>query len=197
MELDELVNLYSRKEIDLGLSCRFSKIIRKPIIDLFSKGIINMHGGLLPEFGGLYSCNYSILFKSKVGGRTLHYVDEGIDTGDIIRRCEFEIEEIDTGYSVFQKTQLALYNNMVEIIPLVLNNQIKSISMKELVDKGYKHRYFNKKSILDYKEINNSDFETGDILYKIRAFDFPGYEPAYYKFDGKKIYMRMSYKEDE
>lgn len=69
--------------------------------------------------------------------------------------------------------------------------------MKELVDKGYKHRYFNKKSILDYKEINNSDFETGDILYKIRAFDFPGYEPAYYKFNGKKIYMRMSYKEDE
>lgn len=59
------------------------------------------------------------------------------------------------------------------------------------------HRYFNKKSILDYKEINNSDFETGDILYKIRAFDFPGYEPAYYKFNGKKIYMRMSYKEDE
>ena len=197
LELDELVNLYSRKEIDLGLSCRFSKIIRKPIIDLFSKGIINMHGGLLPEFGGLFSCNYSILFKSKVGGGTLHYVDEGIDTGDIIRRCEFEIEEIDTGYSVFQKTQLALYNNMVEIIPLVLNNQIKSISMKELVDKGYKHRYFNKKSILDYKEINNSDFETGDILYKIRAFDFPGYEPAYYKFNGKKIYMRMSYKEDE
>ena len=174
LELDELVNLYSRKEIDLGLSCRFSKIIRKPIIDLFSKGIINMHGGW-----------------------TLHYVDEGIDTGDIIRRCEFEIEEIDTGYSVFQKTQLALYNNMVEIIPLVLNNQIKCISMKELVDKGYKHRYFNKKSILDYKEINNSDFETGDILYKIRAFDFPGYEPAYYKFNGKKIYMRMSYKEDE
>ena len=77
---------------------------------------------------------------------------------------------------------------MVEIIPLVLNNQIKSISMKELVDKGYKHRYFNKKSILDYKEINNSDFETRDILYKIRAFDFPGYEPAYYKFNGKKIY---------
>ena len=61
---------------------------------------------------------------------------------------------------------------MVEIIPLVLNNQIKSISMKELVDKGYKHRYFNKKSILDYKEINNSDFETGDILYKIRALIF-------------------------
>ena len=49
--LDELVNLYSRKEIDLGLSCRFSKIIRKPIIDLFSKGIISIHGVLLPEFG--------------------------------------------------------------------------------------------------------------------------------------------------
>ena len=93
-------------------------------------------------------------------------------------------KRIDTGYSVFQKTQLALYNNMVEYF-------------NERISKGYKHRYFNKKSILDYKEINNSDFETGDILYKIRAFDFPGYEPAYYKFNGKKIYMRMSYKEDE
>ena len=197
LTLDELSNFYSENDLDLGLSCRFSKIIRKPIINIFSKGIINMHGGLLPEFGGLYSCNYSILFHSKVGGGTLHYIDEGIDTGDIIRRCEFEIKDTDTGYTVFQKTQIALYKNIIDIIPLVLNGKIKSVTIQEFKRMGYKPRYFNKKSILEYKEIVKSDFESGNILYKVRAFDFPGYEPAYYMYNGQKIYMRMSYKEDK
>ncbi len=194
---DDLVEKFKPGELDLGLSCRFGDIIKINVINLFSKGIINMHGGLLPEFAGLYSCNYSILFRSKIGGGTLHYVDEGIDTGNVIRRCEFEITDTDTGYTVFQKTQITLYENMIEIIPLVLNNDIKSITMQELKARGYEHRYFNKKSILKYKEIVKSDFESGNVFYKVRAFDFPGYEPAYYMCGGKKIYMRMSYKEDK
>lgn len=55
-------------KFDLGLSCRFSKIIKKNTIDMFRIGIINMHGGLLPEFAGLYSANMSVLYGSDRGG---------------------------------------------------------------------------------------------------------------------------------
>lgn len=189
--LDELLKKFDKNELDLGLLCRFSKIITKEIISLFSIGLINMHGGLLPEFAGLYSCNYSVLYNSKIGGGTLHFVDEGIDTGDIIKRCEFEITDVDTGFSVFQKTQIALYEGMIEIIPLVLANKIKKTPIKKFIELGYESRYFNKKSISLYKEVSKDELFTDEGLRKIRAFDFPEYEPAYIVINEVKVYLRM------
>ena len=190
--MEELKDNFEKFSLDLGLLCRFSKIVKEDIISLFKFGMINMHGGLLPEFAGLYSCNYSILFGSEYGGGTLHFVDKGIDTGNVIKRCEFKLTEEDTGFTVFQKTQKALYEGMIEIIPLVLNGKIESIPMQQLIEKGYKSRYFNKKSINLYKEVSKDELFTEKGLRKIRAFDFPGYEPAYCVIDGKKIYLRTN-----
>lgn len=188
--MGELKDNFERFSLDLGLLCRFSRIVKDDIISLFKFGMINMHGGLLPEFAGLYSCNYSILFGSKYGGGTLHFVDKGIDTGNVIKRCEFKITDDDTGFTVFQKTQKVLYEGMMEIIPLVLNAKIESIPMQQLIEKGYESRYFNKKSINLYKEVSKDELFTEKGMRKIRAFDFPGYEPAYCIIDGKKIYLR-------
>ncbi len=193
LTLDEIRNM-DDGEVDLGLVCRFGKIIKQDIIDKFRIGMINMHGGLLPEFAGLYSCNMSVLYGASVGGGTLHYIDAGIDTGDVLRRCEFNIEKDDTGYSVFQKTQKVLYENMIDIIPLVLNNAIQAIPMQDLLAKGHEHRYFNKESIGKQKKITEQDLvDPVMLLRKVRAFDFPGYEPAYYEVDGKRIYMRTTH----
>jgi methionyl-tRNA formyltransferase len=189
--LKEFNETFEDKRFDLGLSCRFSKIIKKNTIDMFRIGIINMHGGLLPEFGGLYSANMSVLYGAKMGGGTLHWVDEGIDHGDILRRCEFPIEENDTGYSVFQKTQITLCENMIDIIPKVLNSEIKAEPIQNLKNQGHESRYFNKQSIFDCKEVT-ADMPQDEILRKIRAFDFPGYEPAYAFVNGKRIYLRIT-----
>lgn len=189
----EDIKMFDDGAVDLGLSCRFSKIIKADVIGKFKIGIINMHGGLLPEFAGLYSCNMSVLYGAAVGGGTLHFIDTGIDTGDVLRRCEFKIEEEDTGYSVFQKTQKTLLDNMLDIIPQVLSGSVQSIPMQELIAQGHEHRYFNKESIHVLKRITQEDIENPNaLLKKVRAFDFPGYEPAYLEVDNKKIYMRLT-----
>lgn len=190
--LNELSALNDK--LDLGLVCRFSKILKKKTIDLFDVGMINMHGGLLPEFAGPYSCNFSILYGSKMGGGTLHWIDEGIDTGDIIRRCEFVIEDKDTGYTVFQKTQIALCENMKEIIIPILKRQISGyIDQNELIrQEGVERRYFKLGSIEQYKEIKPDDSEEL-MLRKVRAFDFPGYKPAYKIINDNIVYLRMNY----
>lgn len=192
--LDGLKSSFTEGEIDLGLFCRFSKIVKRDIISLFRLGIINMHGGLLPEFAGPYSSNYSVLFGSKKGGGTLHWVDEGIDTGDIIKRCEFEILSDDTGFSVFQKTQEALYENMVKVIMPILRGEWKGYTkQKILLEQGYGHRYFKLGSLEEYKEIKK-DMSEEEASRVIRACDFPGYEPAWVKDkNGKKIYLRYHY----
>jgi methionyl-tRNA formyltransferase len=182
---------FKNKGLDLGLVCRFSKILKEDVINLFSVGLINMHGGLLPEFAGLYSSNFSVLYGAKHGGGTLHWIGTGIDTGDIIKRCEFEIEDTDTGFSVFQKTQIALYENMIKIvIPILHGEKTEFINQTELVENGYTHQYFKLNSINEVKKIQADDTEEM-ILRKVRACDFPGYEPAYMEVNGEKIYLRM------
>lgn len=187
---EELTGIFERSELDLGVLCRYGKILKKDTIELFSKGVINCHGGLLPEFAGLNSANFSILMNSKIGGGTIHFVDEGIDTGDVIRRCEFPISEDDTAFTVFQKTQEVLYNNLIEIIPMVLSGSVKTTSMNALINQGHESNYYNKNCIEGFKEIRIDELNSEEAIIKIRAFDFPDHEPAFVMINGKKVYLR-------
>lgn len=194
-ELDELLDTFEVGEVDLGLSCRYGKIVKNDIISLFKIGIINMHGGLLPEFGGCYSSNFSVIFGNGKGGGTLHWIDTGIDTGEIIKRCEFDILPNDTAFDVFQKTEVVLYENIIDIIIPILKGTYAEpyINQQELIDKGYEHRYFKLGSIHAYKQIT-LDMDAEEISKVIRACDFPGYEPAWIlDKHGKKIYLRYHF----
>jgi len=63
-------------------------ILRKPLLQVPRLGVINVHLGLLPEIRGMSSPEWSLLNGVPVGV-TVHYIDEGIDTGPILRRSEF------------------------------------------------------------------------------------------------------------
>lgn len=169
---------------DLGISCRFSKIIKKNIIDKFNIGIVNFHGGLLPEFAGLYSVNHTLLSKSLIGGGTLHWIDEGIDTGNIIKRCEIEIEN-DTALSLFRKTQIALFDGFYEQLEYILSGG-KGVEISQYIDQGYSSNYFDKNSLSGKKYIPLENLND-DSLIKISAFYFPPHDPAYTILDGVKI----------
>ena len=187
--LKEFLESFKVKELDLGLSCRFSKILKKDHIDVFKLGMVNFHGGLLPEFGGLYSSCHTILEKSPVGGGTIHFIDEGIDTGNIITRCEFPVTDHDTTSTVFRKTQLALLEGFIKIFDDLVAEKINSFDQKELVQQGYPKRYFDKHSLQGKKEFDlNDPHSTIDL--KIRAFDFPGQEPAYFRIGNVKYFVR-------
>ena len=64
------------------------KILRKPLLRVPRLGVLNAHLGLLPEIRGMSSPEWSLLTSVPVGV-TVHYIDEGIDTGPILRRREF------------------------------------------------------------------------------------------------------------
>jgi folate-dependent phosphoribosylglycinamide formyltransferase PurN len=63
-------------------------ILRKPLLAVPRMGAINVHLALLPEIRGMNSPEWSLL-KDIPSGVTIHYMDAGIDTGPILRRCEF------------------------------------------------------------------------------------------------------------
>lgn len=195
--ISELLETYEKNFFDLGISARFSKIIKKRCLDLFKLGIINFHGGLLPEYGGLYSSVHCLLNGETIGGGTIHWMEEGIDTGDIIARCKFNIDKHDTAYDVFQKTQLELLKHFKMVYTKILDNCIHTISQDQLVRKGYKHRYFNKSSLDKQREIDILKLVSKDKnlqekeINKIRAFSFKGYESAYTIIDNHKVYLNV------
>lgn len=194
ISLIDIAEKYEDSFFTLGLSCRFSRIIKPDVLKKFKNGILNMHGGLLPEFGGLYSVNHTLLSHSGICGGTIHYIDNTIDTGEIVKRAEFRVEDDDTAYSLFQKTQLALADAMIETIPNALLSKIKGVTHEEMVAKGYVKHYYDKHSLDGKKEISVSDVGTEKAMYVIRAFDFPGYEPAYFFNEkGQKVYLRVKY----
>ena len=182
----------SVNQYDLGVSCRFSRIIPIDVINKFTIGIVNFHGGLLPEFGGLFSVNHTLLSGSTIGGGTLHWIDSGIDTGPIIKRCVVEITDDDTAFSLFQKTQVVLLENFIALFSDIINNEAKTKTIVELVNEGHIAKYFDKNSLNGLKYISLHELDKESSIIKIRAFDFPGHEPAYTLINGKKINLTMS-----
>jgi methionyl-tRNA formyltransferase len=176
----------------IGFSCRFDKILKKKHINLFQKGIVNFHGGLLPEFGGLYSSCHTILEGAEFGGGTLHYIDDGIDCGDIISREEFKVENDDTSISIFKKTQIVLLNAFLKYFDELIFGNLKSINQNKLISMGYAKNYFDRNS-LDGKKKFNLDDDPILIDRKVRAFEFPDKEPAYFVINNKKYYAKTNY----
>ena len=64
---------------------------------------LNIHPGLLPKYRGRYSIPYVIFNGEEYFGVTLHWIDKGIDSGEIIMQEKIKIEEYDTAYSLWQK----------------------------------------------------------------------------------------------
>ena len=72
----------------------FNQIFRKDIINLTPIGIINCHAGKLPFYRGRNILNWVLINDEKEFGITVHFVDEGIDTGDIILQKTFPITDL-------------------------------------------------------------------------------------------------------
>jgi len=90
------------KMYDIGISFLYPFIVPSEEID---KSIwINFHPAPLPEFGGRKVAFNAIMNNAKKYGATIHYMDEKLDTGDIIKVNYFSIEETDTAVDIFNKS---------------------------------------------------------------------------------------------
>jgi len=74
----------------------YGKILPKEILDIPKLGCINVHGSLLPKYRGAAPIQWAVLNGDKTTGITTMYMDEGMDTGDMILKEEVEIGEDET-----------------------------------------------------------------------------------------------------
>lgn len=81
-----------------GLVCLagFMRIISKEFVQRYKWNIMNIHPALLPSFPGLNAQKQALEYGAKVSGCTVHFVDEGVDTGPIIIQQAVEVKDDDT-----------------------------------------------------------------------------------------------------
>jgi methionyl-tRNA formyltransferase len=85
---------------ELNISMSYDQIVRRPLIDSAPLGFINCHAGKLPRYRGRNVINWAIINNESEIGVTVHHVDEGIDTGDIILQRTLPIGWEDTYGSI-------------------------------------------------------------------------------------------------
>ena len=102
---EKLLARLKEDEIDLVVLAGYIKILSSDLIKAYKHRIINIHPSLLPKFGGkgfygIHVHEAVLAAREKESGATVHYVDEGVDTGEIILQRKIVVEEGDTPESL-------------------------------------------------------------------------------------------------
>ncbi len=187
----ELVRAFKKQELYCAISARNPDILSQEVLDRFSKGVINCHGGPLPQFGGLNAANFAILQNQKKFAGTIHYMSHKIDGGPIIARKWFSVGEHDTAYDVFCKVNKALYGLIKENIDDIIHDKDVNRPHEFFINRGERPAYNNKHALERYRKVNPK-LPLKDMYRIARAFTFPGHDLAYLSYGRKKIYLRVT-----
>lgn len=90
---EEVIKTLEDVNADLFIVTAYGRILSKRILDMPKLGCVNVHASLLPAWRGAAPINRAIMNGDKVGGITLMFMDEGLDTGDMIITREIEIKD--------------------------------------------------------------------------------------------------------
>jgi len=126
---------------DLFVLCGYNKILKNSVIEIPPLGTINLHGGKLPEYRGAAPINWQIINGEDTGGCSIIYVDEGIDTGDIISQEIYPIDAEDTHASVLDKTLEVFPRLLVQVLEQVESGTVQAQKQDPLAGSYFSRRY--------------------------------------------------------
>ncbi len=97
---EKIADELKSRGVGLVVLAGFMRIVGKPLIDAFRNRIMNIHPALLPAFPGLHGQKQAQEYAVKISGCTVHFVDEGMDTGPIIIQAAVPVRDDDTEESL-------------------------------------------------------------------------------------------------
>jgi methionyl-tRNA formyltransferase len=185
--------------VDYLLSVYYPNILGPDILNHPREAAVNLHQAELPRYRGSNVFSLSIMNAREDDywqhGTTMHVMAETVDAGDILARNFVDITETDTAQSLYEKTRDASMALFKETLPALIADDIDEMRTPQETFDG--PRYFYAKDSLDgMKEIPRemvADPAEERALYdRIRALDFPPFEPAYTYLGDQKVYLTKS-----
>ena len=168
--------------LDVVISYLFWKRIQRPAIAAPRLGCINFHAAPLPDFRGVAGYSIAVLEGLPAWGVSAHFVDDGFDTGDIIRVDRFAIDpERETAWSLEKlsmRKMLALFGDLVRDL-------LQGKTLPRAPQDQGNARYIRREEFESLRRIAPGD-TAAQIDRKIRAFWFPPYGGACIERDGRE-----------
>lgn len=112
--------------VDLVVLAGFMRILKGEFLRAFEGRVINIHPSLLPSFPGLEAWKQALDYGVKVTGCTVHFVDQGIDTGAIIGQRVVPVQDGDTAASLHERIQMAERVLYPEVVAALARGEVQS-----------------------------------------------------------------------
>lgn len=118
---EKMIDIIEDWRCEYILLAGFMSILSSKFIKLYERRILNIHPSLLPAFKGAHGIRDAFHYGVKISGATVHYVDNGVDTGEIIMQHAVELSDEDTLQAFEEKIHRAEYSLYPEAIQKVIN----------------------------------------------------------------------------
>lgn len=166
---EDFLSKISGLNCDAYVSMSFNQIFKSVIINQTPLGIINCHAGRLPFYRGRNVLNWVLINGEREFGVTVHYVDEGIDTGDIIAQETYPISDLDDYSSLLERAYLYCSDLLYRSLKLLNDGSAQRIKQNDIHPVGF---YCSQRKVGD--EVINWSEDSLDIFNFVRGICFPG-----------------------
>ncbi|MDD6628167.1 MAG: methionyl-tRNA formyltransferase [Lachnospiraceae bacterium] len=177
----EFIVKVQQYKVDLFVSMSFNQIFKKEMINLPPLKTINCHAGKLPFYRGRNILNWVLINDEKEFGITVHYVDEGIDTGDIILQKTYPITEEDNYRTLLERAYVGCADVLYEALKMMQKGKISVTKQTDIDPVGM---YCGMRQAGD--EVIDWNQSSREIFNFIRALCNPGPQATSW-INGSKI----------
>lgn len=126
------------KDVELVVMAGFMRLLSPYFISKYRNQIMNIHPSLLPAFKGLHAQKQALEYGVKIAGCTVHFADEGMDTGPIILQAAVEVKDDDTEDSLADRILEEEHRIYPKAIRLYAEDQLRVVEGKVKIKSNYK-----------------------------------------------------------
>jgi phosphoribosylglycinamide formyltransferase 1 len=121
----EMAEWLAERGVELVVLAGYMQLLTPAFLDRFPDRILNVHPSLLPSFPGAHAVEDALAHGVKVTGATVHFVDEGVDTGAIMLQEAVEIREYDTAETLHARIQDVEHRLLPRAVRLFLDGKLR------------------------------------------------------------------------
>lgn len=180
---DSFLDSINDHKCDLFVSMSFDQILRERFYSFPPLGTINCHAGKLPFYRGRNILNWALINDEKEFGITVHYIDDGVDTGDIVLQRTYPIDGSDNYGSLLAKAHRECPSVLYEAIQLIRSGKASRLIQNSIHPVG---SIFSQRKPGD--ETIDWNWTSREVFNFVRALSRPG-PLAQTKINDKTVYI--------